>query len=75
MKKTVATTVDKKGYLDLVQEKITSRKLLVMIVATVLVFKGTISGDEWTAISLAYVGIEGLADIATRWKHGNITSK
>jgi len=27
--------------------------------------------DEWVAVALAYIGIEGLADIATRWKHGN----
>ncbi len=66
---TVAT-VDKKGYLDKLQEKVTSRKLLIMIVATVLVFGGKIDGDQWAAISLAYIGVEGLADIATRWKHG-----
>jgi len=29
-----------------------------------------ITPDEWVALSLAYIGIEGLADIATRWKHG-----
>ncbi len=62
--------MDKKGYLDTVQEKLTSRKLLIMIVSTMLVGFGKISGDEWTAIALGYVGVEGLADIATRWKSG-----
>lgn len=67
-------TSDKKGYLDKLQEKVTSRKLLIMMLATVLVCSGKIDGDQWAAISLAYIGVEGLADIATRWKHGG-TSK
>jgi len=62
--------MDKKGYLDIVQQKLTSRKLLIMIVSTILVGVGKINGDEWTAIALGYVGVEGLADIATRWKFG-----
>jgi len=62
--------MDKKGYLDIVQQKLTSRKLLIMIVSTILIGFGKISGDEWTAIALGYVGVEGLADIATRWKFG-----
>jgi hypothetical protein len=71
----VATTTDKKGYLDKLQEKVTSRKLLIMVVATLLVSCGKVDGDHWSAIALAYIGIEGAADIATRWKHGNINSK
>ena len=56
------------GIVDLVSEKIVSRKLLVWIVSTVLLVTAKISPDEWTAISLGYVGIEGFADMAAKWK-------
>jgi hypothetical protein len=29
-----------------------------------------LESSDWVAISLAYIGIEGLADIAARWRHG-----
>tara|TARA_R110000796_G_scaffold38292_1_gene96479 strand:- start:48 stop:254 length:207 start_codon:yes stop_codon:yes gene_type:complete len=52
--------------------KLVSRKLMVWLTATGFMLTGTLplqSGD-WVAISLAYIGIQGLADIATQWKHG-----
>ena len=58
------------GIIDLVSEKIVSRKLLVWIVSTVLLATAKISPDEWTAISLGYVGIEGFADMAAKWRRG-----
>ena len=39
-----------------------------MVTATVLLAMGNITPDEWTAITLGYVGIEGMADIAVKWK-------
>ena len=45
--------------LDRLLSKLVSRKLMVWLQ----------SGD-WVAISLAYIGIQGLADIAREWKHG-----
>lgn len=48
----------------------TSRKLMVWTFATGFLAFDKITPDEWVALSLAYIGIEGLADIATRWKHG-----
>ena len=59
-----------RGVLDIITAKAVSRKLLVWVVATVFMGFGKITPDEWTAISLGYVGIEGFADIATKWKHG-----
>jgi hypothetical protein len=56
------------GLVDLVTEKFVSRKLLVWVTATVLLAMGNITPDEWTAITLGYVGIEGMADIAVKWK-------
>jgi len=60
-----------RGILDIVTEKAVSRKLLVWIVATVMLGLNKLTPDEWTAISLGYVGIEGIADIAIKWKGAN----
>jgi len=58
--------------LDSVLDKLLSRKLMVWLTATVLMLTNTVplQSEDWVAISLAYIGIEGLADIATRWRHG-----
>ena len=56
------------GLVDLVTEKFVSRKLLVWVTATVMLGMGNITPDEWTAITLGYVGIEGMADLAVKWK-------
>ena len=58
--------------LDKALSKLVSRKLMVWLTATGLMLTETLplqSGD-WVAISLAYIGIQGLADIAREWKHG-----
>ncbi len=58
--------------LDQTLNKLISRKLMVWLTATGLMLTETLplqSGD-WVAISLAYIGIQGLADIAAQWKHG-----
>ena len=58
--------------LDKLMTKLISRKLMVWITATALMLTETVplQSSDWVAISLAYIGIEGLADIATRWRHG-----
>tara|TARA_Y100001970_G_scaffold76688_1_gene97323 strand:- start:2121 stop:2312 length:192 start_codon:yes stop_codon:yes gene_type:complete len=51
--------------------KLLSRKLMVWSTATYLMlFTTSLESSDWVAISLAYIGIQGLADIATRWRHG-----
>ena len=52
--------------------KLLSRKLMVWMTATVFMLLPTtpLVSADWVAISLAYIGLEGLADIATRWRHG-----
>ena len=60
-----------KEVLDKGLNKLLSRKLMVWATATYLmVFTSSLQSDDWVAISLAYIGLEGLADIATRWRHG-----
>lgn len=58
------------GVVDLITEKIMSRKLLVWVTATVLLATSHITPDEWTAITLGYVGVEGFADMAVKWRKG-----
>ena len=58
--------------LDKALSKLMSRKLMVWLTATgfMLLDVVPLESSDWVAISLAYIGLEGLADIATRWKHG-----
>ena len=59
-----------KPILDSIFKKLWSRKLMVWMTSTGLMMQGSLVSEDWVAISLAYIGIEGLADIANRWKHG-----
>lgn len=58
--------------LDKVLNKLASRKLTVWLTATGFMLFNVVplESSDWVAISLAYIGIEGLADIAARWRHG-----
>ena len=58
--------------LDRTLNKLMSRKLMVWLTATGFMLMDIVplSSEDWVAISLAYIGLEGLADIATRWRHG-----
>tara|TARA_R110000824_G_scaffold113687_4_gene263587 strand:+ start:2317 stop:2511 length:195 start_codon:yes stop_codon:yes gene_type:complete len=61
-----------KQVLDKAFNKLVSRKLMVWLTATGFMLMDTVplTSSDWVAISLAYIGIQGLADIATQWKHG-----
>ena len=67
------TTRAKNQVLDRILNKLVSRKLMVWLTATVLMFTETtpLQSEDWVAISLAYIGIQGLADIASSWRHGS----
>jgi hypothetical protein len=54
-----------KPVVDRLMGKIISRKFTVFSLAT-----GSITGEQWVAISLGYIGMQGIADIATQWKFG-----
>ena len=60
-------------FLDKMFNKFMSRKLMVWLTATTFMLLDIVplESQDWVAISLAYIGLEGLADIATRWKHGD----
>jgi len=59
-------------FIDKTLNKLMSRKLMVWLTATSFMLLDVVplESSDWVAISLAYIGIEGLADIATRWRHG-----
>ncbi len=59
-----------KAHIDKFLERWSSRKLMGWGAATAFLTFDKLGPDEWVAVSLAYIGIEGLADIAARWKHG-----
>jgi len=54
---------------DRLLDKIVSRKLMVWLTATGLMLTNTVPlhSEDWVAISLAYIGIQGLGDIAAKW--------
>jgi hypothetical protein len=62
-----------KEVLDKGLNKLFSRKLMVWLTATLFMLlpEHSLESSDWVAISLAYIGIQGLADIATQWRHGN----
>ena len=57
--------------IDKILEKLISRKLMVWLTATGLMYAELgITSEDWVAVSLVYIGVQGLGDIANRWKHG-----
>ena len=59
-----------KAFADKYTEKFISRKFLAWLTASGLCAYGTVTSDNWTAITLAYIGTQALVDMATQWKHG-----
>ena len=47
-----------------------SRKLIVWGTATAFLASGSLTSSDWVAVSLAYIGLQGAADIAATWRHG-----
>ena len=59
-----------KAFADKYTERFISRKFLAWLTATFLCAYGTVTSDNWTAITLAYIGTQALVDMAVKWKHG-----
>ena len=57
-----------KQIIDKHLNKFISRKLLVWLCSTGFLLSGHITNEQWVALALAYVGIQGFADIAVKWK-------
>jgi hypothetical protein len=61
-----------RAVIDKAVAKVVSRKFTVFILSTLFLYFDKLSGDQWVAVSLGYIGLQGIADIATQWKHGGI---
>lgn len=60
-----------KPLVDGIVGRLLSRKLMVWMTATYFMLVGeALTSSDWVAISLAYIGMQGVADIAATWKHG-----
>lgn len=59
-----------KGMLDIVQEKLVSRKLLVFLTATGLLASAGLDSDTWGLIAVVYVGGQSAIDAVKVWRHG-----
>lgn len=55
-----------KNGLDKFLDKIVSRKLLVWITATVLMYGSKITSDDWVLICMIYLGSQGALDIVEK---------
>jgi hypothetical protein len=61
---------DAKAILDRILSRLTSRKLLVWLTATGLSIAGTVTSEDWVAVSLVYIGSQAAVDLAKTWRHG-----
>lgn len=61
---------EEKSFLDYVQSKIVSRKLLVFVVATALVVTSALDPETWAMIAAMYIGGQSVVDCVSAWRHG-----
>ena len=59
-----------KGVLDAFQEKVISRKLLVFITATALMYWSDLDPDTWGMIAMIYISGQSVVDAVKAWKFG-----
>jgi hypothetical protein len=58
----------KKGLVDKGLEKLTSRKLLVWLTATGLMYLGNLESADWVVISALYLGGQSVIDAIVKLK-------
>ena len=59
-----------KGILDALQEKMISRKLLVFICSTALLWNAQLDPETWGMIAMMYIGGQSAIDMVNAWKWG-----
>lgn len=66
--------MEKQGYLDEVVSKVISRKFLVWIIATILMFISSatkfivLTSSDWVLVSMCYIAVQGVQDVIKSWK-------
>lgn len=59
---------DSTGWLDQVQQKVVSRKLLVFGTATTLLIWAGLDANTWGMIAMCYIGGQSAIDFAKVWR-------
>jgi hypothetical protein len=57
-----------KGVLDAVQERLISRKLLVFLTSTALLWFAGLDSDTWGMVAMMYIGGQSAIDFAKVWR-------
>ena len=57
-----------KGVLDAVQERLISRKLLVFLTSTALLWAAGLDSDTWGMVAMMYIGGQSAIDFAKVWR-------
>ena len=70
LKKELYLDNKQKGILDALQEKAISRKLLVFVSATALLWNAQLDPETWGMIAMMYIGGQTAVDFAKMWRHG-----
>jgi hypothetical protein len=58
--------MSRKEFLDRIQSKWISRKLLVFLIATIALFNSCLTSSDWVIIATAYISLQGFTDIVER---------
>ena len=58
-----------KGVLDAVQERLISRKLLVFLTSTALLWAAGLDSDTWGMVAVMYIGGQSAIDFAKVWRN------
>lgn len=59
------------SFLDRQTEKVISRKFLAWLASCGFLGLGVLTSEDWVAVTLVYIGSQGLIDAALQWKHGH----
>ena len=70
IKKELYLDTKDKGVLDAVQEKLISRKLLVFLTATALMYWSDLDPETWGMIAVMYITGQSVIDAVKAWKWG-----
>ena len=57
-----------KGVFDAIQERLISRKLLVFLVSTGLLYWAGLDSDTWGMVAMMYIGGQSAIDFARVWR-------
>lgn len=57
-----------KQEIDIILNKLISRKLLVFLIACIGLFIGNLTSQDWVIIATAYMSIQGFTDIVNKLK-------